>query len=113
MCRDLGEYLTTLQLLKLFTEFDQDHNGRVEFNEFVCGVIRYINSHQQILSGTKERGLEGLRLGSDVELAGHEEKTSEEEEVDLSRNILFHVFLRRRICRKISLLSHLKNSRED
>lgn len=55
----------------------------MDFNEFVCGVVRYINSHQEILEGPKQKGLDsGL---SDVE-AGEENAEEEEEEmpVDLA-----------------------------
>jgi hypothetical protein len=79
----LGEYLTTLQLVKIFSDFDQDRNGKVDFNEFVCGVIRYINTHQQVLEGTKEKGIEHLRLASaDLEEGGEEgEGEGEEDEM--------------------------------
>jgi hypothetical protein len=85
---DLGEYLTTLQLVKIFSDFDQDRNGNVDFNEFVCGVVRYINSHQQILEGTKQKGLELLRLGSaDLEAGDGDEENPEDEEEEMPEDL--------------------------
>lgn len=77
---DLGEILSSFQLVKIFTDFDQDRNGKVEFNEFVCGVVRYINSHQDILEGNQHKGLETLRLGSSDLEADNEEEPNEEED---------------------------------
>lgn len=75
----MGEYLTTFQLVKIFSDFDQDHNGKVDFNEFVCGVVRYINTHQQLIEGTKHKGMESLRIPS-ADLEEGEGNEGEEED---------------------------------
>jgi Ca2+/Na+ antiporter len=60
----------------------------VDFNEFVCGVVRYINSHQQILEGTKQKGLELLRLGSsDLEAGDGDEENPEDEEEEMPEDL--------------------------
>lgn len=46
--RDMGEQLTIEELDNNFAEFDSDHNGTIDYNEFVRGTAKYIATHKDV-----------------------------------------------------------------
>lgn len=88
--RDLGERISQLEMMRLFSEFDLDKNGKIDFSEFVRGVTRYVQSNSNILNKKKERGLSGFQLNFDEEERQDEsgEDGGEGEEEEMPEDLL-------------------------
>ena len=53
----MGERIGIKELTKLFSDFDKNGDGNIDFDEFVHGTARYIKNHSQLLQEKKRRGM--------------------------------------------------------
>jgi len=78
--KDLGENPKPAVLQSIFKEFDSDKNGKIEFDEFVKGITKYIckaADNKDINAAKKNVG--DIEMVAAVAKKGDEEKEEEEE----------------------------------
>lgn len=77
---DMGERIPQKELLKIFSKFDKDGSGAIDFQEFVEGTAEYIQSNLHLLTN-EQTSYQRLQTSRDVEEGASEDAEEEEEDV--------------------------------
>lgn len=80
---DMGERLSTTALKERFAKFDTDHDGHVDFEEFVTGVIEYLTDHStdhrlKFIGKDGSKDVDAFSKGERDEIEEEEEEDHEE-----------------------------------
>ncbi|RYH27768.1 hypothetical protein EON65_13220 [archaeon] len=87
--REMGENPTPEELERIFSEFDTDKSGSIEYREFIQGVAKYIVEHRDVRLRHMNRNNRSHSHGSSAEAhrALKESEEEEEEEEDMPEDI--------------------------